>query len=403
MAFKPFYPSEYEDEDTYSTGMDFMPSAGSESPDKDRLIKDYLMRSAEQRALDAKRLANAEQQSADAALTNSITDAASRAAYAIAGVPQYTPPSTKAVDTEAPLRRVERQQALGNVQERTIKDYILGKYRADQADEYKKQQDERFNKQLGLQQATLDATIANRDTQQRQHAEQMSQKDKQFEKELELKRREESRKEKETQSKVDKVDDKLTEAQKAADKEFGQAYIKWNAGDRATAVKNITQLESALTELEGLKGKENISGRAFGVVPVPEFARSTTALRIKDKVLGPAILSLKAIMGGQFTENDRKEFEKKAWNNDLPVEDNIEKVKLAINDIKNRFAAHDAMASEYENKGTLREFKSPKGFEGGTKAAPKSSGRKTLPPGTIVNKNGQKYRVLSDGYSVEPL
>lgn len=153
---------------------------------------------------------------------------------------------------------------------------------------------------------------------------------------------------------------KLTVGQEAADREVGKDFA--NApSDQSSFDKNLQRLEDAKAMIEK-KQKDFFSmptsGRLIGRLPDVFTPEDNTFLR--QEVQGAAQGGLKAALGTQFTEKEGERIMAASYDEKLSPEKNLEKINLAIKELKDQKALKDKMLDEFSKKGTVSQFKIPR-------------------------------------------
>ena len=164
--------------------------------------------------------------------------------------------------------------------------------------------------------------------------------------------------------------DALTQGQVAVDKDFAKNYSEWQlSGGHEGALTKISALEDAKQKLidnPNLTGPTKLpTTGAIGAVINPE------TMQVKDQVLQAIQSSLRQTLGSQFTEKEGENIFKRAWNDRLPAEKNIEKLDATIADLKARANATNEASRYFEQNGTMRGF-SPKSATRSAQELPKS-------------------------------
>lgn len=158
-------------------------------------------------------------------------------------------------------------------------------------------------------------------------------------------RREETSKQKEAE--------KPSAAERTVDAAFGKEYSTWVAGGGFNSTKqNLTQLNDVIKQLES--GDDDISGPIAGRVP-SWFHEKPTA--VQERIAGVVQSSLKAILGGQFTEKEAREMINRAYNPKLSESENADRLKRLFSSMKGAAEMKQKAAQYYEENGTLKGFK----------------------------------------------
>lgn len=148
----------------------------------------------------------------------------------------------------------------------------------------------------------------------------------------------------------------LTPAQKAVDMKFGKEYADYyTEGGKASIDKDLEQLRKLPERLEAT---DMASGPFVGILP--KFARDVIApdaSSIQDEFEQVAQKTLKKILGGQFAQQEAKEFFARAYNPRLSEAENSKRIKASISELENMTQDKENAARYYEQHGTLAGFK----------------------------------------------
>ena len=157
---------------------------------------------------------------------------------------------------------------------------------------------------------------------------------------------------------ADKLKPKLTEGQNTVDKEFGKTYEEYFAsGGSATSKKHIDTLTAALAAYQ--KDKIGFKGKVFGAL-APDAAKTLITperAEIQDKVKGVAQMSIRQILGPQFTEKEGVSIMERAFNPGQSQENNIARLKQLRDELKEAANAKDKAVEYFQTYGTLTGFK----------------------------------------------
>lgn len=157
----------------------------------------------------------------------------------------------------------------------------------------------------------------------------------------------------ETKAKESAISLDLTKGEEAVDKKFADEIVEFNAkGGIADVKKNLSQLISVRNALASGEVSTGAETRL-----VPEFAESLIMPKskaAKESVEEVVQRNLRLVLGAQFTEKEGERLIARAYNQDLPEEENIKRLDRLIQQISEAAAAK-ANASEYFSKyGTLK-------------------------------------------------
>ena len=179
---------------------------------------------------------------------------------------------------------------------------------------------------------------------------------------------------------------KLTPAQRAADTAFGKEYNDFVAGGGITTIqKNLADLDKAIDALENSPQGE-ITGKLIGLSDKAGTLSFTNpkAAEIKDIVGGVVQSNLRAVLGGQFAQKEGEALLARAYNPTQPQKDNLNRLKALRQQIANTGQAKLQAVSEFEEKGTLKDFKASNVRAAQVNDTKKKKTTKTLKSGVTV-------------------
>jgi hypothetical protein len=108
-------------------------------PSSEEMVRDYIKRAHRMTDKSSMQLADAEERASKNQMADGLINAGNTAAYAIAGLPEK---KLELGDNTQPLKQWERRSGIENKQEQLIKDFILSKYKGDQANAQRKASEE---------------------------------------------------------------------------------------------------------------------------------------------------------------------------------------------------------------------------------------------------------------------
>jgi hypothetical protein len=183
---------------------------------------------------------------------------------------------------------------------------------------------------------------------------------------------------------------KPTKGQESVDKNFSETINDYvAAGGYADIDKQINQLDDVITALES---GQRISGPIIASImeSFPNMAAGAfpEAVNAKDLVEEVAQRNLRAILGGQFAQQEAKELIRRTYNPALREEQNAERLRSLVTQMRRaNIAKRDAI--EYWNKyGTLA------GYTGNLPQIESTVKAPAPKVGAIVEKDGKKYEFL---------
>lgn len=140
-------------------------------------------------------------------------------------------------------------------------------------------------------------------------------------------------------------------AEKAVDANFGKEYADYVAGGGFTETnKKIGQLESVIKRLET---GDVSTGVVSGMTSKLPWTKSRAA---KENVEEVVQQNLRAVLGGQFAQQEGKELVSRAYNPSQPREENVKRLKNLLTQIKGAAAAKQQAIQYFEKNGSLRGF-----------------------------------------------
>ncbi|MCP4410333.1 MAG: hypothetical protein GY807_21820, partial [Gammaproteobacteria bacterium] len=145
----------------------------------------------------------------------------------------------------------------------------------------------------------------------------------------------------------------ITVGGKEQDKDFASRMNDWTLGGSADAAKQIAQIESVITVLEG--GADNVTGPVLGAMP--DWLRAGThpkSQAMKDRVEEVLQRSLRAILGAQFTEKEGAQLIKRGYNSSLSETENAKRLNALVTQLKAMKDAQDGAAGYFSQHGTIQ-------------------------------------------------
>lgn len=154
----------------------------------------------------------------------------------------------------------------------------------------------------------------------------------------------------------------ITKGQEALDKAYAKDYAEYvSGGGYAQAKGDIGRLEDVMKDIE--KNKDIFTGPIDSLTESAggfDFVRSITNPKmqdIKDRLEQIIQQDLRKTLGAQFTEKEGAQFLARSFNPKLTAEENVKRIKGFISDVKTRAGQKERAAKEFEQKGTLKDFK----------------------------------------------
>lgn len=157
-------------------------------------------------------------------------------------------------------------------------------------------------------------------------------------------------------------EEKLTEAQKAVDRNYGKEYADYiAAGGSKTVESDLSKLSDITKEME--QNKDMFSGPLDTLVEYTGGFDTTRAAvnprlqDIKSRLEQIIQQDLRTTLGAQFTEKEGKQFLERSFDPKLGYEANKKRLDDFIKMVKSRAEARKKAAQYFEEKGTLKGFK----------------------------------------------
>jgi len=148
----------------------------------------------------------------------------------------------------------------------------------------------------------------------------------------------------------------LTPAQKAVDTKFAEDYANYKAmGGYADVEKGLQQLRSVR---DSLINEDFDTGPTKGLIPdaIQSFV-TPDALNAKATVQEVAQRNLRAILGGQFAQQEGEQLIARAYDERLQPEKNIERLNRLILTMEMANEAKNEAGKFYEGRGTISGWK----------------------------------------------
>jgi len=189
-------------------------------------------------------------------------------------------------------------------------------------------------------------------------------------------------------TKANSVQDKLSEAEKAVDKNFAKDYADFVLqGGYADVQKGLSQLSESVKKMEN---GQQATGPILGLIPkAGRDIVNPGGASIQDSVEEVVQRNLRLIFGPQFTEKEGTMLMARAYNPRQPESENISRINRLIRQMDEAAQAKVRAGQYYEQNGTMAGYKgtiytSPSQFLKDEPApeAPKDAGAITTPAPT---------------------
>lgn len=155
-----------------------------------------------------------------------------------------------------------------------------------------------------------------------------------------------------TNVETERLQNRLTDAQKAVDAEFATLYAEMQiGGGLADRRKQLDQLRDALVQLES---SDTISGPVIGrMAEFVQQAVNPDAINVREQVEEVVQRNLRIILGAQFTEKEGERLISRAFNPRLEEGTNADRLIALIDQIETSFDNTERAMRYYEEKGTV--------------------------------------------------
>lgn len=148
------------------------------------------------------------------------------------------------------------------------------------------------------------------------------------------------------------TDRKPSEYDKVRDREMAKDLTEWTLGGQVQAASQLRRLKDVITRLES---GENVSGKFVGNLPFKTLT-APAAKDVEDTVGSVVQLSLKAILGGQFAQQEADQLLRRAYDPGLDEKVNAKRLKILYDDLVYRAKMNDYAARYADQHGTLEGF-----------------------------------------------
>lgn len=155
----------------------------------------------------------------------------------------------------------------------------------------------------------------------------------------------------------EKASEKLQKPSKGTeetDRKFATSYANWIAEKGSlSADKSLANLEASIQEMEKPENKKLTGGFMGAVLAVaPESLKSAINAKIGriDSNLRSAVVdTLRPLLGAQFAAVEGERIMKQTFDPNQPMEENIRRAKLVLNDLKNQVASKKRAVQYWES------------------------------------------------------
>ena len=169
--------------------------------------------------------------------------------------------------------------------------------------------------------------------------------------------------------------------QDAVDRDFAKDYNLWTSGGKNKAKNEIQKLIGAVKSLES---GETTTGGLTGAFS--DRITSNDVLKVRAAVQSSIMSSLRHILGAAFTAEEGKRVINNTWNEADSTQNNIDRIKILIDDLEGQSAAKDQKVGFFKESGTLQGYKMPDATD-----------KKTVAKKLFSKSRNQTKIVYSDG------
>lgn len=179
-------------------------------------------------------------------------------------------------------------------------------------------------------------------------------------------------------------ENKLSEGQKAVDKGYAKAYNDFTGGGESRANNAIKKLKELRNEVE--KESKSVIQAGGGTIAgsLPDWARTTRSVSLRDNAISVANQGLKATFGAQLSDSEREAAAKEFYNDKLPPAENLKVMDRKIKELEDSLNDEKTKAKYFQKNETLSGF-SPS-------ASSNQEVQSTAPYGDTVERNGKTYK-----------
>ena len=147
----------------------------------------------------------------------------------------------------------------------------------------------------------------------------------------------------------------LTPIEKNIDEQFGATAAKYLTGGKAQDAANIQNLHEKIKILTD--GSVNVSGSEFAFKPELLMAQTNPeALAFVGDIRDIVFQSLRDKLGAQFTEKEGDRLVAAAFDQRLPEQANVKRLKRLLKVIESTSASKQEMIDYYSQNGTLKGY-----------------------------------------------
>lgn len=150
---------------------------------------------------------------------------------------------------------------------------------------------------------------------------------------------------------------KLTEGEKAVDKDYAKDFNDFTGGGEAKAIDAINKLKFYRDQMAKDNGLVQAGGGPISG-SLPDMFRTQQSISQRDNIVTVANSALKATFGGQLSDGERKAASNEFYNDKLDNSENLKIMDRKIQELENGLAAQKAKAQHYIKNRSLSGFNS---------------------------------------------
>lgn len=176
----------------------------------------------------------------------------------------------------------------------------------------------------------------------------------------------------------------MGKAQAAQDADWIKRYNEWVTTDRATADKNLAAINQVIAKLESGAGGGMLGYTGTAHRFIPDKLRPDDSLATQEQAQSALQGAMKSILGPQFTATEGAQMLSRGYNPGLSPAENVKKLKAERDRLINQYKIMDDMSREWEDKGSIRQWRDPRTFNpdvGGSSSSSPAGGRITVTNG----------------------
>jgi hypothetical protein len=146
----------------------------------------------------------------------------------------------------------------------------------------------------------------------------------------------------------------LTKGDESADREYGKNYNNFISKGIVNSKSSIDRLEAIADELERDQGIMEASGTK---IPIPDWARSSDAIRRRETAKNAAFSTIKELLPGSVSDGDREAVTRDYYNDQLGAKENAAIIREKVQQLKSIRQLEMQKAQHFGENGTLKGFR----------------------------------------------